>query len=131
MKTPLRTFWQWKGGEPCLNRHDEPRCTMLEQASRWKRKNRVAQLKRTIARQAEEIEHLKNMLALHITAEHYRSTQTCIEWAAKHIRVETPPNNFEYDKATQQLTATIPAPHVFIDGLKYPTAQFMQNYAKP
>lgn len=100
------------------------------QEARFKRKNRVRQLKHTIARQAEEIEHYKNLLALHITADRYRSTQTCIEWAAKHIMVETHPNKFEYDQTTQQLTATIPAPDVFIDGRKYPTAQFIQTYAK-
>lgn len=50
MKTPLRTPWQWKGGEPCLNKHDEPRCTIVDQVTRWKSKNRIRQLKHTIAR---------------------------------------------------------------------------------
>lgn len=62
MKTPLRTFWQWKGGEPCLNKHDEPRCTMLEQTTRWKRKNRVAQLKHTIAILTERLKDTEKTL---------------------------------------------------------------------
>lgn len=131
MKTPLRTCWQWQGGDPCLNRRGEPRCTIMEQVTRWKRKNRIRQLKHTIAKQVEEIENYKNLLALSIIGEHYKLSQRCTDWAAKHIRAEMHPSRFEHDKTTQQLTVTIPPPDVFIDGLKYPTAQFIKTYTKP
>lgn len=49
MKTPKRTPWQ-HSTQPCLKADGELRCTITEQATRWKRKNRVKQLKRTIER---------------------------------------------------------------------------------
>ena len=101
------------------------------QEARWHRKNRIRQLKHTIARQAEEIEHYKNLLALAVIGEQYKLSQHCFDWAAKHIRVGMHPSSFDLDKTTQQITVTIPAPDVFIDGLKYPTSQFIKTYTKP
>lgn len=130
MKTPQRHYeLTATSHNPCERVWDLPQENVS--AQRWKRKNRILQLKRTIARQAEEIEHYKNLLALSIIGEHYKLSQHCIDWAAKHIRVEMHQSRFEHDKTTQQLTVTIPAPDVLIDGRKYPTAQFIQNYAKP
>lgn len=48
MKTPNRTPWQHTT-QPCLNADGELRCTINEQAARWKRKNRIKRLKHTIA----------------------------------------------------------------------------------
>ena len=58
MKTPKRTPWQHTT-QPCLNADGELRCTINEQAARWKRKNRIKQLKRTIARLRRENFHMK------------------------------------------------------------------------
>lgn len=49
MKTPKRTPWQHTT-QPCINADGELRCTINEQAARWKRKNRVKQLKNTISK---------------------------------------------------------------------------------
>lgn len=48
MKTKHRTPWQWTN-ESALHK-GELRATIIEQTTRWKRKNRVKQLKATIAR---------------------------------------------------------------------------------
>ena len=56
MKTPKRTPWQWTN-EHCLKANGELRATINEQCTRWKRKNKIAQFKRTIARlEAENFE---------------------------------------------------------------------------
>ena len=58
---------------------------LRQDRARWKRKNRIRQLKATIARQAEEIEHLRALLTLRIQHEHLESQKAALEWAAKHI----------------------------------------------
>ena len=57
MKTPKRTPWQHTT-EPCTNQHGALRCCINEQHSRWKRKNRISQYKRTIARLTAENKRL-------------------------------------------------------------------------
>lgn len=54
MKTPKRAPWQWTTA-PCTKDNGELRATISEQCTRWKRKNKIAQLKRTIARQKAKI----------------------------------------------------------------------------
>ena len=58
---------------------------LRQDRARWKRKNRIRQLKATIARQAEEIESLRTLLTLRIQHEHLESQKAALEWAAKHI----------------------------------------------
>lgn len=89
MKTPLRTCWQWQGGEPCLNKHDEPRCTIMEQVTRWKRKNRIRQLKHTIAKQAKEIYHLRKLVELKLATEYAESEKQALRWAQENIVIRT------------------------------------------
>lgn len=60
MKTPKRTPWQ-HSTQSCLKADGELRCTITEQATRWKRKNRVKQLKRTIERLNAELRKMKNV----------------------------------------------------------------------
>lgn len=63
MKTPKRTPWQHTT-QPCIKADGELRCTINEQRTRWKRKNRVKQLKRTIERLSWENFQMK--IDLHI-----------------------------------------------------------------
>ncbi len=49
MKTPKRTPWQWTTA-PCENKRGELRATISEQCTRWKRKNKIKQLKRSLHR---------------------------------------------------------------------------------
>lgn len=63
MKTPLRNFWQWQSGEHCLNKRNELRCSIQEQATRWHRKNRIRQLKHTIAILTRKLRDTERCLA--------------------------------------------------------------------
>lgn len=74
MKTPKRHSGNPRAVDLYAQRH-----------SRWKRKNRIRQLKATIARQAEEIEHLRTLLTLRIQHEYLESQKAALEWAAKNI----------------------------------------------
>ena len=58
---------------------------LRQDRARWKRKNRIRQLKLTISRQAEEIEHLRTLLTLRIQHEYLESQKAALEWSAKHI----------------------------------------------
>lgn len=49
MKTPKRTPWQHTP-QPCIKADGELRACVNEQHSRWKRKNRINQLKRSLER---------------------------------------------------------------------------------
>lgn len=62
MKIPKRTPWQWTN-EHCLKDNGELRATINEQCTRWKRKNRIAQLKHTIKRLTFG-DHLPNSLQI-------------------------------------------------------------------
>ena len=74
MKTPKRTPWQHTT-QPCLNADGELRCTINEQHARWKRKNRIKQLKRTIERLSWENFHMKSDLHIpvNISYDEYHS----------------------------------------------------------
>lgn len=60
---------------------------ILEQ--RFKRKNRIAQLKRTIARQAEEIYHLRKLVELKLATEYAESEKQALRWALENIVIRT------------------------------------------
>lgn len=62
MKTKHRTPWQWTN-ESALHK-GELRATITEQTTRWKRKNRVKQLKSTIARLKAENAYLRHEIEL-------------------------------------------------------------------
>lgn len=62
MKTPKRHPWQHTT-EPCTNQHGELRCCINEQHSRWKRKNRIRQLKATIAVLTSKLRDTERCLA--------------------------------------------------------------------
>lgn len=81
MKTPKRYHKSPKKSwseDYCAWRHDI-------ETSRWKRKNRIRQLKATIARLTEENNHLRTLLSLRIQHEYLESQKAALEWAAKHI----------------------------------------------
>lgn len=106
MKTPKRSY------NPNLNHLSRARYVDKgkERRSRWKRKNRVAQLKRTIARQAEEISKLRVLATFKVQEEYKAEQKAALEWAAKHICVnvfadhhlETGPDGIS------QFTCTLP-----------------------
>lgn len=81
-----------------------------QQDTRWKRKNRIAQLKRTIARQAEEISNLRVLVTFKVQEEYMAEQKAALEWAAKHIsahvfadhHLETGPDGIS------QFTSTLP-----------------------
>jgi hypothetical protein len=81
MKTPKRSY------DPNLNHLSRARYVDKgkERRTRWKRKNRVAQLKRTIARQAEEIRNLRVLVTFKVQEEYMAEQKAALEWAAKHI----------------------------------------------
>lgn len=60
MKTKHRTPWQWTN-ESALHK-GELRATIIEQATRWKRKNREAQYKRTIAKLTRMLQNTEQCL---------------------------------------------------------------------
>lgn len=59
------------------------------QEARWKRKNKIAQLKRTIKRLIKEREHLKELLAIRTIDDAVRAERETLEFAQKHLSVET------------------------------------------
>lgn len=59
------------------------------QESRWHRKNRIRQLKATIARQAEEIEHLRTALAIRTINDINENNIESLKFIQQHLTVET------------------------------------------
>lgn len=55
------------------------------QEARWKRKNRIRQLKNTIARQAKEIRNLRVLVTFRVQEEYIAEQKAALEWAVKHI----------------------------------------------
>lgn len=106
MKTPKRSY------DPNLNHFSRARYVDKgkERRTRWKRKNRIAQFKRTIARQAEEIRNLRVLVTFKVQEEYIAEQKAALEWAAKHIcahvfadhHLETGPDGIS------QLTSTLP-----------------------
>ena len=82
MKTPKREYKKYYI-DPATGEPDE--WTLGNIDARWKRKNRIAQYKRTIARLTEENNHLRTLLSLRIQHEYLESQKAALEWAAKHI----------------------------------------------
>ena len=62
---------------------------LSHERSRWKRKNRIKQLKNTIAKQREEIEHFKTLLAIRVLEDYTEQQKESIEWAAKRLAIDT------------------------------------------
>lgn len=106
MKNPKRSY------DPNLNHFSRARYVDKgkERRTRWKRKNRIAQLKRTIARQAEEIRNLRVLVTFKVQEEYMAEQKAALEWAAKHIfahvfadhHLETGPDGIS------QFTSTLP-----------------------
>lgn len=57
--------------------------------SRWHRKNRIRQLKHTIARQAEEIEHLRTALAIRTIHDINENNIESLKFIQQHLTVDT------------------------------------------
>ena len=85
MKTPKRSY------DPNLNHLIRAHYTVKgkERRARWKRKNRIKQLKNTIARQAEEIKHLRLLVARRILANLTAAEAHALEWARDNIVLRT------------------------------------------
>ena len=106
MKAPKRSY------DPNLNHLSRARYVDKgkERRTRWKRKNRIRQLKATIARQAEEIRNLRVLVTFKVQEEYMAEQKTALEWAAKHIcahvfadhHLETGPDGIS------QFTSTLP-----------------------
>jgi hypothetical protein len=108
MKTPKReSEHRWC---PIGETRDYQPTLAAKERARWKRKNRVAQLKRTIARQAEEIRNLRVLVTFKVQEEYMAEQKAALEWAAKHIcahvfadhHLETGPDGIS------QFTSTLP-----------------------
>lgn len=108
MKTPKREsehLWC-----PIGETRDYQPTLAAKERARWKRKNRIAQLKRTIARQAEEISNLRVLVTFKVQEEYMVEQKAALEWAAKHIfahvfadhHLETGPDG------VHQFTSTLP-----------------------
>lgn len=61
----------------------------MEQVTRWKRKNRIRQLKHTIAKQAEEIDHLRTALAIRTIHDINESNIESLKFIQQHLTVDT------------------------------------------
>ena len=85
MKTPKREYKKYYL-DPATGEPDEWALGNID--ARWKRKNRIRQLKATIARQAEEIEHLRTALAIRAASEYNESIRASIEYVQKHFSME-------------------------------------------
>jgi hypothetical protein len=60
-----------------------------EAHARWKRKNRIRQLKATIARQAEENKHLRTALAIRTINDINENNIESLKFIQQHLTVET------------------------------------------
>lgn len=88
MKTPKRHHeLVCTSHDPCERVWDRPQEEVSSQ--RWKRKNRIAQYKCTIARQAEEIEHLRAALAIRTIHDINEHNKASLEYIQKHLSVDT------------------------------------------
>ena len=67
MKTPKRDYKDYHWLPDCAERPDLHELESIKEHTRWKRKNRVAQLKATIARLRAENTHLRIELAEALT----------------------------------------------------------------
>ena len=63
--------------------------TKQQLTARWKRKNREAQYKHTIARQAEEIEHLRAALAIRTIHDINENNIESLKYIQQHLTVDT------------------------------------------
>ena len=87
MKTPKRYIeiapFEY---DPTEKEYPIPPEHVLEQ--RFKRKNREAQLKRTIARQAEEIKHLRTALAIRTIHDINENNIESLKFIQQHLTVD-------------------------------------------
>ena len=60
-----------------------------EDRARWKRKNRLRQLKATIARQKQEIQHLRTALAIRTINDINENNIESLKFIQQHLTVET------------------------------------------
>ena len=92
MKTPKRYIeiapFEYDPTEKAYPIHPEH---ILEQ--RFKRKNRIAQLKRTIARQAEEISNLRTLLESVIQDGVTTAQRAALDWAANNLQLAFHPQS--------------------------------------
>lgn len=84
--------------------------------ARAKRKNRIAQLKRTIRRLSEESEHLKKVLAIRIVDDVVQADREALEYAQKHLSVERRMPEISRDNESGILLCAIKRPLVTWDG---------------
>ena len=89
MKTPKRSY------DPNLNHVSRARYVDKgkERRTRWKRKNRISQLKRTIARQAEEISNLRTLLESAIQDGVTTAQRAALDWAANNLQLDFHPQS--------------------------------------
>lgn len=102
MKTPKRNKGNGYGAACCP--YEGPNQTAFEHA-RWKRKNRIKQLKRTMERLTQENAILKHTLGTHLfnkaLQEFDLTSRTALEFLQKHVRVAhmgTPTVEYSQDK---------------------------------
>ena len=91
MKTPKReSEHRWC---PIGETRDYQPTLAAKERARWKRKNRIAQLKRTIARQAEEISNLRTLLESVIQDGVTTAQRAALDWAANNLQLDFHPQS--------------------------------------
>lgn len=90
MKTPKREHKKYYL-DPATGEPDEWALGNID--ARWKRKNRIAQLKRTIARQAEEISNLRTLLESMIQDGVTTTQRAALDWAANNLQLDFHPQS--------------------------------------
>lgn len=86
MKTPKREYKKYYI-DPATGEPDE--WTLGNIDARWHRKNRIRQLKATIARQAEEIHHLRTALAIRTIHDINENNIESLKFIQQHLTVDT------------------------------------------
>ena len=86
MKTPKR---EYKKHYICPATGEPDEWALGNIDARWKRKNRIAQLKHTIAKQAKEIYHLRKLVELKLATEYAESEKQALRWAQENIVIRT------------------------------------------
>lgn len=64
-----------------------------QQDARWKRKNRISQFKRSIARQAEEIRNLRTLLESMIQDGVTAAQRAALDWVANNLQLDFHPQS--------------------------------------
>lgn len=72
-------------------------------AQRWKRKNRVKQLKRTIVKLSKENEHLKQVLAVKVWEDVKAGMEEHVKYVAKHFESHITNPSIEYEMVNNNL----------------------------